>query len=476
MEYLWNTYFGWFIAAIVIAVLITIISLIVILVNDLEIDEYFGNIGDFFGEKLGLLIFLIVMLVLIGLGGWLLSWLSQLASWLHWLGVLHWTNGLILLGGIAAGVLLVLLIFLIRFIFQAIQGNVSFGGSGIIDYEECTVTELKEYCKLYGHRGYSKMNKAELIALLESENDEDKDEYEDEKEETEDEIEEKQKRKNDTKQTTKTNNSQIPTIKIADIAGLDEAKKALEERVILPLKHKELYDKYGKSVGGGILLFGLPGTGKTMFAQAVATELDAKFFSIKCSDIESKWTGEAEQNVKKIFTDAKKCDKSVIFFDEFDSLGKRRNSENESGSNTVQEILTQMQGVEKSTNMLLVIAATNCPWAIDGALLRPGRFNEKIYIPLPDQEARLFILNKSLKKCPFATDVKIENIAKRLDGFSGADMVEFCEKIKMLLIRKEIAKDRPIITNEDIEAILKTSKTSILTNDIANMEKFLKNA
>jgi len=471
MEYLWNTYLGWFIAAIVIAALIAIISLIIILVNDLEIDEYFGEIGEFFSEKIWLLIFLIIMLVLIGLGGWLLSWLHQLASWLHWLGVLHWTNGLILLGGIVAGVLLVLLIFLIKFIVEAIQDNVSFG-EGSVDYEECTVAELKEYCKLYGYKGYYKMNKSELIALLESEDDNDED---NEKEEVEDETEEKPKRKINTK-PTKIGNSQIPTIKLADIAGLDEAKKALEERVILPLKHKELYDKYGKSVGGGILLFGLPGTGKTMFAQAVATELDAKFFSVKCSDIESKWTGEAEQNVKKIFTDAKKCDKAVIFFDEFDSLGKRRNSENEGGSNTVQEILTQMQGVEKSTNMLLVIAATNCPWAIDGALLRPGRFNEKIYIPLPDQEARLFILNKSLKKCPFAADVSIENIAKRLDGFSCADMVEFCEKIKMLLIRKEIAKDNPIITNEEIEAALKTSKTSILANDIANMDKFLKNA
>ncbi|MCL2555550.1 MAG: ATP-binding protein [Firmicutes bacterium] len=275
-----------------------------------------------------------------------------------------------------------------------------------------------------------------------------------------------------TKLTTKSNDSAIPTTKLSDIAGLDEAKKALEERIILPLKHKELYDKYDKSVGGGILLFGLPGTGKTMFAQAAATELDAKFFSVKCSDIESKWIGESENNVKKLFSDAKKCEKAIIFFDEFDSIGKRRSADN-GYSNTVQEILTQMQGVEKNTNMLLVIAATNCPWALDGALLRPGRFSEKIYIPPPDEQARLFILNKNLKKYPLAHKVSIEKIADRLNGFSGADITEFCEKVKMLLIRKEIANQKPIITFDEIESLLMAVKSSILESDIENMNKFL---
>jgi len=255
---------------------------------------------------------------------------------------------------------------------------------------------------------------------------------------------------------------------------LDEAKQALEERVILPLKHKDVYEKYDKSIGGGILLFGLPGTGKTMFAQAVATELDAKFFNIKCSDIESKWFGESERNIKKLFTDAKKCERAVIFFDEFDSLGRRRSAENEHGSNTVQEILTQMQGVEKHLNMLLVVAATNTPWSLDGALLRPGRFSEKIYIPLPDKNARVFILNRGLKKVALDPEVQIDDIADSLEGCNGADVAEFSEKIKMLVIRKEIAKEsNPMITKSDVDKLLSVTKSSVLQRDIDNMNEFL---
>ncbi|MCL2712799.1 MAG: ATP-binding protein, partial [Methanomassiliicoccaceae archaeon] len=268
--------------------------------------------------------------------------------------------------------------------------------------------------------------------------------------------------------------SHIPTIKLTDIAGLEDAKLALEERVILPHKHKDVYAKYNKQTGGGILLYGLPGTGKTMFAQAVATELDAKFFSVKCSDIESKWIGEGEKHVKDLFTKAKCCERAVIFFDEFDSLGRRRNEENNYGSNVLQEILTQMQGVEVSTNMLLVIAATNCPWILDGALLRPGRFNEKIYIPLPDKAARLFILNRGLKQCPLANDVDLDYVAERLDGCNGADVAEFCEKIKMILIRKEISKEvSPAITVSGIENVLAKTKTSVLQRDVDNMDEFI---
>jgi transitional endoplasmic reticulum ATPase len=134
-----------------------------------------------------------------------------------------------------------------------------------------------------------------------------------------------------------------------------------------------------------------------------------------------------------------------------------------------------MQGVEKSDTMLLVIAATNCPWALDGALLRPGRFNEKIHIPLPDKNARLFILNKGLKTCKLEQGIDIKAIAERLDGCNGADIVEFCEKVKMLLIRKEIAKESNlVITQADIDEILSTTKTSVLPRDIESMNKFLK--
>ena len=314
-----------------------------------------------------------------------------------------------------------------------------------------TLKELKDYCAEKEIEDYEKLDKEGALKL----------------------IKEWAEKTSNEEDEPKNQSGEIPTIKLSDIAGLDEAKKALEERVILPLTHKEIYDKYDKSVGGGILLFGLPGTGKTMFAQAVATEMKAKFFSVKCSDIQSKWYGEAEKNVKNLFFEAKKHKRSVIFFDEFDALGSRRKEDN-NGVNTVQEILAQMQGVGKINNLLLVIAATNCPWTLDGALLRPGRFSEKIYIPLPDKEARIFILSKELKTCKLDGNINIGSVAERLNGCNGADIVEFCEKIKMLLIRKEITKDKNLlITQNDISEIISTTKSSVQQRDIDSMNKFL---
>lgn len=269
---------------------------------------------------------------------------------------------------------------------------------------------------------------------------------------------------------------EIPKIKMSDIAGLDEAKESFNDRVILPIKHKKLFAKYGKQVGGGILLYGLPGTGKTMFAQAVANELKASFFSVKCSDILSKWYGESESNVKELFAKARKEPISVIFFDEFEAIGaKRKESPFATNATTVQEILAQMQGVERSKNTLLVLAATNCPWNIDGALLRPGRFNEKIYVPLPDKEARLFILKKELSKISLAEDVSLDEIADRLDNYNGSDVSEFCEQCKLTVIKKELSKERAVLDREDLEAVLNKVHSSVLEEDVEKMEEFREN-
>lgn len=163
------------------------------------------------------------------------------------------------------------------------------------DFDGWTVEELKDYCRENGISGYSKLTKSELISLIESNDLTDE----------EDNLDTKPYNKSK-KSESATKNSIIPKIKFSDIAGLDEAKQTIYERVVLPLKHKDIYKKYGKKVGGGVLLYGLPGTGKTMFSQAVATELNAKFFNIKCSDIMSKWYGESEQRIKKLFADARK--------------------------------------------------------------------------------------------------------------------------------------------------------------------------
>ena len=379
-------------------------------------------------------------------------------------GVIFWIWWATLIIVAAAGIVTILIV-----VISENYGSYHHTDHDEGDYESMTVAELKGECRDRGLKGYSQLRKYQLIDLLKE-----NDEYDEDNEEDNDDEVLNTSAKADKQKRTTVNKGHIPTIKLTDIAGLDDAKLALEERVILPLKHKDVYAKYNKQTGGGILLYGLPGTGKTMFAQAVATELDAKFFSIKCSDIESKWIGEGEKRVKDLFTRAKKCERAVIFFDEFDSLGRRRSEENDNGSNVLQEILTQMQGVEVSPNTLLVVAATNCPWQLDGALLRPGRFNEKIHIPLPDKAARRFILERGLRKCPLADDVDLDYVAERLDGCNGADVAEFCEKVKMILIRKEISKTPDLtLTASDIETVLTKTKTSVLQRDMDKMNEFI---
>lgn len=347
-------------------------------------------------------------------------------------------------------------------------------------YDQLSLKELQLICNEEGITNYQNCNKEETISLImEYMQETDDEEFGDEKyqeliDDESNEINEKNiEPKTKSIRNNNSNNKSIPKIFMKDIAGLKEAKEAFNDRVILPIKHRDLFEKYGKTVGGGILLYGLPGTGKTMFAQAVANELNAKFFSIKCSDIMSKWYGESESNIKQLFTKAKNAPIAVIFFDEFEAIGRKRTSyDTENGINTVQEILAQMQGIEKNNNILLVLAATNCPWDIDSALLRPGRFNDKIYIPLPDLDARLFIIKKVLQNVTLSDEVSITSLAESLEGYNCADVVEFCEQIKLIAIKTEIANKTAVINANDIANVKEKVHTSILQSDIEKMEAF----
>ena len=156
-------------------------------------------------------------------------------------------------------------------------------------------------------------------------------------------------------------------VSMSDVAGLEEAKEEIIHKVIEPNKHPEIFKKYKKSKGGGILLYGVPGTGKTMLAQAIAHEIDAKFFSVKCSDILSKWVGDAEHNIRNLFTEAKKYPNSIIFFDEFEAIAPKRDTYSTVMKRVVPELLAQIQGFEKNENNLIVIAATNRPWVLRSA-------------------------------------------------------------------------------------------------------------
>jgi transitional endoplasmic reticulum ATPase len=221
-----------------------------------------------------------------------------------------------------------------------------------------------------------------------------------------------------------------PGLRFDDVAGLDDVKQDIRLKMIYPFQHADLAEKFGIRPGGGVLLYGPPGTGKTMLAKATAGEIDAAFFRISAADVLSKWVGEAEQNIKKLFAAAAAEPRSIIFIDEIESLVPARRDE---GSSVMQRVVPQiLQGMEgfdkKSGQPLLFMGATNVPWQLDPAVLRPGRFDERVYIPLPDLPARRKMLEIYLAHRPLAADVDPEALAAAMEGFSGADIKYICDR------------------------------------------------
>ncbi|TVS20892.1 MAG: ATP-binding protein, partial [Planctomycetaceae bacterium] len=247
-------------------------------------------------------------------------------------------------------------------------------------------------------------------------------------------------------------------VTFADIAGLDEVKETLRLRMIYPARHPEKLDRYGLSMGGGMLLFGPPGTGKTLVARAVAGELDTPFFSIKPSDILSQYYGQSEARLAELFETVRGCTHgAVVFVDEIDAIGasRSRSDASEPSRRLLNQLLNELDGVHGRPKGLLFLAATNEPWLLDQALLRPPRFSEKCYIPLPDQPARHTLLQLRLVGCPLASDVDLQRLAERTDGFSGADLVELSERAKQIPFREAILEgsDRPVGQTDLDEAL-----------------------
>ncbi len=264
-----------------------------------------------------------------------------------------------------------------------------------------------------------------------------------------------------------------PRVTFKDVAGLEAVKEQIRLRMVYPFTHPQQAQRYGVKSGGGLLLFGPPGTGKTLLARAVAGEIDAAFFTVKPSEIMSKWVGEAEQNIARLFAAAREYPRSIIFIDEVEALvPRRRASHSTVMQRVVPQILAEMEGFEEHENALLFIGATNEPWALDSAVLRPGRFDEKIYIPLPDRAARQRILWLNLHDKPAPT-VDLAELADLTQGYSGADIVHICEKARDIPFIEAVktGQEREI-TIADFLTVLQETRPSVDPKDLRKFEAF----
>ena len=238
---------------------------------------------------------------------------------------------------------------------------------------------------------------------------------------------------------------QKPNVKWDDIGDLEDAKQELREVIEWPLKYPEEFEKLGIKPPKGVILHGPPGTGKTLLAKAVANEAEANFIAVKGPELISKWVGESEKHIREVFRKARQTAPTIIFFDEIDSIASSRGRGLDSGvtERMVNQLLTELDGIEE-LEKVVVIAATNRLDMVDPALLRPGRFDRIIEIGMPDEKARLEIFKVHTRKMPLAKDVKLEELAKETEGFTGADIEAVCREAAMNALREAKAKGKKV--------------------------------
>ncbi|MBD8546543.1 CDC48 family AAA ATPase [Sphingomonas sp. CFBP 8760] len=254
---------------------------------------------------------------------------------------------------------------------------------------------------------------------------------------------------------------EAPRVRWEDVGGLDDAQMRLKEGVELPLKDPDAFRRLGIRPARAFLLYGPPGTGKTLLAKAVAREAEANFIATKSSDLLSKWYGESEQQIARLFQRARQVAPTVIFIDELDSLVPARGSgagEPQVTERVVNTILAEMDGLEELQSVV-VIGATNRPNLVDPALLRPGRFDELIYVGLPDTPGRLRILKIQTAKMPLAADVDLEEVARRTERFTGADLEDVTRRAGLVALRRSLQSTE--VTMADFESALTESRASV---------------
>ena len=254
---------------------------------------------------------------------------------------------------------------------------------------------------------------------------------------------------------------EAPDVEWDDIGGLEEAKRELREGIELPLKHPDAFIRLGIRPAKGFLLFGPPGTGKTLLAKAIAREAEANFIAAKSSDLLSKWYGESERQVSRLFQRARQVAPTVIFIDEIDSLAPERGGgigEPAVTERVVNTLLAEMDGLEELQGVV-VIAASNRPALLDPALLRPGRFDDLVYVSVPDRDGRLHILKIHTSKMPLAADVDLQTLADRTSGYTGADLEDLTRRAGLQALRENI--NIPEIPMRLFESALSETRASV---------------
>lgn len=253
-----------------------------------------------------------------------------------------------------------------------------------------------------------------------------------------------------------------PTINFDDVGGMEPVKDEIRVKIIHPLTHADLYMAYGKATGGGILMYGPPGCGKTLLARATAGEVKAMFVAVGIDVVLNMWLGESEHNLHQFFAYARSHKPCVLFFDEVDALAASRDDlKHSAGRQVVNQFLAELDGVKDSNEGVLILAATNAPWSLDSAFRRPGRFDRILFVPPPDEPARLAILNILLKGKP-TRSVDVERIASQTAGYSGADLAALVDLAIEVKLREAVrsGKHLPLSTRDLLDSAQKVKPST----------------